>query len=400
MSAHITASASAPSVPTRALDLKGDVALLTEQLIAFDSVSGNESALADAIESALLGLPGMDSGESGAGAPLRLHRDGDTLIARTETAAGERVVLAGHLDTVPLPATSGARGTVPPSWETVEGEDVLYGRGATDMKGGVAVQLRLAAETAYRLAVGERPDRDVTWVFYDHEEVEASRSGLGRVMRSVPELLQADFAVLLEPTDGVVEGGCNGTCRFQVTVPGRAAHSGRAWMGENAVHRAAPLLAALAAYEPQTVEVEGLAYREGLNAVRIGGGVAGNVIPDTCTVEINYRFAPDKTEEQAHAHVWELLRSAGVEEPWVRVTDSSAAARPGLDHSAARAFVEAVGGEPMPKYGWTDVARFSAMGVPAVNFGPGDALLAHSDEEHVPASAVRECFGALKRWLM
>ncbi|GAA1157547.1 succinyl-diaminopimelate desuccinylase [Nesterenkonia sandarakina] len=369
--------------------LSGDVAALTEAIIACESVSGNEKALADAVESALQDLGG-----------LSLHRDGDTIIARTETGAGQRIILAGHLDTVPLPSTPGSRGTVPPSWEQIDGEQVLYGRGATDMKGGVAVQLKLADDVAAHLAAGGSLDRDITWVFYDHEEVEASKSGLGRVMRSVPELLDGDFAVLLEPTHGVVEGGCNGTCRFEVTIPGVAAHSGRAWMGENAIHGAAGLLQVLSDYTPQTITVEGLDYREGLNAVRIRGGVAGNVIPDSTVVEINYRFAPDKTEEQAHAHVREVLAEAGISAGQQKVTDSSSAARPGLDHPAAQAFIAAVGGEPMPKYGWTDVARFSAQGVPAVNFGPGDPLLAHSDDEHVTAQALRDCHTALHRWLL
>lgn len=371
------------------LDLHGDPALLTEQLIACESVSGDEAALADAVESSL-----------GALAALSLHRDGDTVIARTETGAEERIVLAGHLDTVPLPTPEGARGTVPPTWETSDGEQILYGRGATDMKAGVAVQLKLAADVAAALSAGEQLARDVTWVFYDHEEVEASKSGLGRVLRNSPQLLSADFAVLLEPTDGLVEGGCNGTCRLRVTIPGVAAHSGRAWMGENAIHRTAPLLAALEAYEPKTVDVDGLAYREGLNAVSISGGIAGNVIPDECTVEINYRFAPDKTEEQAHEHVRGVLRAAGVSDDQTEVTDSSSGARPGLDHPAAQDFLRAVGGEPKPKYGWTDVARFSALGVPAVNFSAGNPLLAHTDDEHVAASQIRDCYAALRRWLI
>lgn len=371
------------------LDLQGDPALLTEQLIACASVSGQEEALADAVEAALRAL-----GE------LSLHRDGNTVIARTETGAAERIVLAGHLDTVPLPSTEGARGTVPPSWETRDGQDILYGRGAVDMKAGVAVQLRLAADVAAALAAGERLSRDVTWIFYDHEEVEASKSGLGRVLRNSPELLEADFAVLLEPTDGLVEGGCNGTCRLRVTVPGVAAHSGRAWMGENAIHRTAAVLAALEAYEPSTVEVDGLAYREGLNAVSISAGIAGNVIPDECVLEINYRFAPDKTEAQAHEHVRQVLRAAGVADDQIEVTDSSAGARPGLDHPAAQAFLQAVGGEPRPKYGWTDVARFSALGVPAVNFSAGSPLLAHTDDEHVSAAQIRDCWAALRRWLV
>ena len=363
------------------LDLRQDVALLTSALMDINSVSGNETELADAVEAALRGIP-----------QLRLVRDGDSLIARTELGRAERVILAGHLDTVPLPVTDGARGTVPSSWDSgVPGAGVVYGRGATDMKGGVAVQLALAATMFDGGAV---PGRDVTFVFYDHEEVEAVKSGLGRLLRNHAGLLDGDFAILLEPTDGTVEGGCNGTMRLEATTLGEAAHSARAWMGSNAIHAAAPILARLAAYEPQTINVDGLDYRESLNAVRIHGGTAGNVIPDRCVVEINYRFAPDKSPDQAEAHVRELLAGFDV----VR-TDSAAGARPGLNHPAAASFVAAVGAEPKPKYGWTDVARFSELGIPAVNFGPGDALLAHKDNEHVDADAIRECLRALRSWL-
>ncbi len=376
-----------------------DVALLTAVLLDIHSVSDHETLLADAVEESLRALP-----------VLRVHRIGDAVVARTEFGLDSRVVLAGHLDTVPLPTTPGARGTVPSRWEPAAGVgngpamavpadgDVLYGRGATDMKGGVAVQLALAGLLGRD--AGPRPVRDVTWVFYDHEEVDAAQSGLGRIVRQTPEWLEADFAVLLEPTDGVVEGGCNGTSRYLVTVPGVAAHTGRAWRGVNAIHATAPLLSTLAAYEPATVTVEGLDYREGLNAVRIHGGSAGNVVPDSCAVEINYRFAPDKTPGQAHEHLRSVLARAGIPPEAIEVTDASPAARPGLEHPAAAAFVAAVGGEPMPKYGWTDVARFSELGVPAVNFGPGDALLAHTDDEHVTAGAVRDCLAALTRWLV
>ena len=390
-----TASDPADSDPRLSPALCGDdVVDLTEQLLALRSVSGEEKPLADAVEAYLSRL----NTAVGSGHNLHLHRDGDTVIARTETGAAERIVLAGHLDTVPLPTVPGSRGTVPPSWEG----EILYGRGATDMKGGVAVQLVLAADIAARLdelGAEDSLPRDVTWVFYDHEEVEASKSGLGRVLRNSPELLAADFAVLLEPTDGVVEGGCNGTCRVEVTVEGVASHSGRAWKGVNAIHAAAPVLTALAEYEARSVDVDGLAYREGLSAVGIEGGIAGNVVPDSCTVTVNYRFAPDKTQEQAHEHVREVMRAAGVSSAQMRVTDTSPGALPGLDHPAAASFVEAVGGEPMPKYGWTDVARFSALGVPAVNYGPGDPLLAHTDDEHVSAEALRQCLAGLRRWL-
>lgn len=354
------------------LDLQQDVAALTAALLDIESVSGNEGPIADDVEAALTALE-----------HLEVVRDGDAIMARTNLGHDERVILAGHLDTVPLPTTEGARGTVPSEWEG----DTLFGRGATDMKGGVAVQLALAAGLS-------TPNRDVTYIFYDHEEVEASLSGLGRLAEHYPEWLQADFAILLEPTNGNVEGGCNGTARFEVTTTGKAAHSARAWMGSNAIHAAAGILTRLSDYEPATVNVDGLDFRESLNAVRIHGGTAGNVIPDHNVVEVNYRFAPDKTQQQAHDHVRELLEGFDVV-----VTDSSAGARPGLNHPAAASFVAAVGAEPKPKYGWTDVARFSELGVPAVNFGPGDSLLAHSDDEHVPGETIRRCLAALQRWL-
>lgn len=373
----------APALPDLA-DPELDVAALTALLLDIRSVSDEESPLADAVEAALTPLD-----------RLTVRRFGDAVVARTDLGLASRVVLAGHLDTVPLPTVPGSRGTVPSMWDG----DVLYGRGAVDMKSGVAVQLALAGLFGHD--AGSRPAHDVTWVFYDHEEVESEKSGLGRVAREAPELLEADFAVLLEPTDGVVEGGCNGTCRYRVTFSGVAAHSGRAWRGDNAIHKLAPLLGTLASYEPATVSVEGLDYREGLNAIRVSGGVAGNVIPDAAAVDVNYRFAPDKTLEEAHAHVREVFASAGVDwDAQVEVTDASAAARPGLDRPEAAGFVAAVGGEPQPKYGWTDVARFSALGVPAVNFGPGDALLAHTDDEHVTRTAVEACRDALRAWLL
>ncbi|NYD78415.1 succinyl-diaminopimelate desuccinylase [Arthrobacter cupressi] len=352
------------------LDLGKDVAELTADIIDIPSVSGHEKHLADAIEESLKREP-----------HLKVTRFGDTVIARTELGRPERILLAGHLDTVPLPTTADARGTVPSRWRG----GTLYGRGATDMKGGVAVQLSLAHSLTL-------PSKDLTFVFYDHEEVEAAKSGLLRV--ATKELLPADLAVLLEPTNGLIEAGCNGTLRLRADVTGTAAHSARSWMGENAIHKLAGVLGTLRDYEAQTVDVDGLAYREGLNAVGVGGGIAGNVIPDAASVEINYRFAPDKTIEEAEEHVRRLLPGYDL----VR-TDAAPGAKPGLRNHAIQSLVAAVGGAPQPKYGWTDVARFVQMGIPAVNFGPGDALLAHTDDEHVLASDVRKCLGALLDWL-
>ena len=348
------------------LDLRADVVALTAAVCDIESVSGGEGPLADAVAAALRPL-----------AHLKVDRDGDTVVARTELGHAERVVIAGHLDTVPV------AGNLP----TRRQGELLFGRGTTDMKGGVAVALRLAATVP-------APTRDVTYLFYDHEEVEAAKNGLGRVARTAPDWLAGDFAILMEPSGAVVEGGCNGTMRVGVTVRGRAAHSARSWLGVNAIHEAGEVLARLRAYEPGEVEVEGLVYREGLNAVFVDGGIAGNVVPDRCTVTVNYRFAPSRTEAEAEAHLRELFA------PYeVAVLDSSAGARPGLTQPAAAAFLAAIGGEPRPKYGWTDVARFSALGVPAVNFGPGDPSLSHTDDEHVPVGQLVECEERMRAWL-
>lgn len=343
---------------------------LTRQLCDIESVSGDEATLADEIALAVGGMPHLD-----------VTRHGNTVVARTSLGRPQRVVIAGHIDTVPV------NGNLPTRLVD-EGMPELWGRGTVDMKAGVAVQLKLAVELA-------RPAVDVTWLWYDNEEVESSKNGLGLLAAARPELLAADFAILGEPSNGAVEGGCNGTLRVDVVTTGRRAHSARAWMGENAIHAAAPVLALLAAYQPRTVEVDGLAYREGLNAVKISGGVAGNVIPDECVVHVNYRFAPSRSGAEAVAHLDELFGHLGT----VRVVDLAEGARPGLDAPLARRFVEAVGGVAYPKYGWTDVARFSALGIPAVNYGPGDPSRAHADDERVPLHQIVETEEALRAWL-
>lgn len=356
-----------------ALDISGDVVSLTRALCDIESVSGNEQRIADEIETALRNLTHLD-----------VMRDGDAIVARTRDAGTERVVIAGHTDTVPLGRQESGEPNLP-TW--MEG-DVIWGRGTVDMKAGVAVQLSAAAELT-------DPGRGITWVFYDHEEVDSTLNGLGRLARNHPDWLEGDFAVLCEPSNGGVEGGCNGTIRVEVTVPGVAAHSARAWMGENAIHRAGDVLDRLRDYAPRDhVEVDGLVYRESMNAVLISGGNAANVIPDRCVVTVNYRFAPSRSVEEAEQHLRKLF--AGHD---LSLTDAAPGARPGLDHPAAAAFVEAIGRPPTPKYGWTDVARFSGMGIPAVNFGPGDPLLAHRDDERCPVAMIHDARRALIDWL-
>ena len=369
----------------RELDLSADVVALTAALVDVPSESYQEGPLADLVAEALGRYP-----------HLTVTRIGDNVVARTQTGASERVILAGHLDTVPANGNdravlvpAGARvPQVGPDGEQTAAEELLYGLGSCDMKGGVAVALHCAATIA-------EPVRDVTYVFYAREEVVATVSGLGEVLEAAPDLLaDAALAILLEPSNAGVEAGCQGTLRAQITVRGRRAHSARSWMGSNAVHAAGEILQRLGAYEPATVDIDGLAYREGLNAVGISGGVAGNVIPDECTVTVNYRFAPNRTVAEAQAHVRDVFD--GFE---VSFTDAAAGAMPGVAQPAVSQFLALTGGEPAPKFGWTDVARFAALGMPALNFGPGDPRFAHTAEEHVPTADIRSVAEVLHAWL-
>ncbi len=357
-----------------ALDLTDDVVTLTAALCDIESVSKGEAAIADAIEAALAELN-----------HLTVTRIGNTLVARTDLGRAERVVLAGHIDTVPL-TTEPAN--LPTRRMDAGGVDVLWGRGTVDMKGGVATQLRVAQEV-------REPIVDLTFVFYEGEEIDSEFNGLLHVQQQRPDLIDdAAFAVLLEPTDGLVEGGCKGTLRAEITTKGIASHSARPWKGHNAIHDAGEILRRLAAYQPRTVVIDGLDYIEALNAVLISGGIAGNVIPDRCVVTVNYRYAPDLSPSEADAHVRTVFDGFDV-----RIVDNAGGALPGLGLPAAQAFVAALGVEVTGKQGWTDVARFSAMGIPAVNYGPGDPNLAHMDDEQCPVEQLRAAEAAMTRWL-
>ncbi len=347
----------AVSDPGVTLDLRRSGAELTADLVDVPSVSGTEGPLADAVERALREL-----------GRLEVQRDGDTVLARTGLGRDRRILLAGHLDTVPIADNVPSRTTA----------DRIYGCGSSDMKAGDAVMLRIAATVA-------DPAYDVTYLFYDNEEVEAAKNGLGRIAANRRDWLDADLAILMEPTDGAVEGGCQGTLRASVTLRGRRAHSARSWLGDNAIHRAAPILTRLAGYQPRSVDIDGCVYREGLNAVRVEGWVAGNVVPDECVVTVNFRFAPDRSVQQAIEHVREVFDGYDVV-----LEDSAPGALPGLTAPAAREFIAATGRDPVAKYGWTDVSRFSALGIPAVNFGPGDPNLAHTRDEHALLARIAE----------
>jgi succinyl-diaminopimelate desuccinylase len=347
-------------------DVLEDPVALTRALVDIESVSRNEAEIADQVEAALRATE------------LKVERHGHTIVARTELNRAERVVLAGHLDTVPLHDNFPSR---------TEG-NLMWGCGTSDMKSGTAIALHLAVTEP-------APRHDVTYVFYEAEEIDSEFNGLRILAERSPHLLtDASFAVLLEPTHGLIEGGCQGTQRVLVRTRGKRAHSARSWLGDNAIHKAAPILDRLQRYRDRVVTIDGCEFHEGLNAVRINGGVAGNVIPDECTVEVNFRFAPDRDEDAAAAHVREIFDGFELE-----FVDSAPGALPGLDAPPAQELLAAIGRPARAKLGWTDVARFAVLGIPGLNFGPGDPNLAHKQDEHVEIDKIVDSAEVMRRWL-
>ncbi|MET0491387.1 MAG: succinyl-diaminopimelate desuccinylase [Acidimicrobiales bacterium] len=344
-----------------------DLLARTEELCAIPSLSRDEATITDHLDGLLAAVPGLER-----------TRVGDNLVARTDLGRPLRLVLAGHTDTVP------ANGNAAPRREGT----TLWGLGTADMKGGLAVMVELA------LAVPE-PAVDVTYVFYAREEIAAKESGLEELFVERPDLLEGDVAILGEPTDGEVEAGCQGTLRLEVTLAGERAHSARPWMGRNAVHRLGPLLSLLDAHEPRQPVIEGLQFREALQAVGVNGGVATNVIPDSAIVGLNHRFAPDRTPEEAEASVRDLLAPVLEEGDTIELVDVAPGAAPSLDHPLLVALVERSGLGVRAKLGWTDVARFAARGVPAVNLGAGDSSLAHNRDERVEGDRLNISYRAL-----
>jgi len=340
-----------------------DLLAFTAELVDIPSVSHNERAITDHLERMLRGVPWLE-----------LERVGENLVARTQLGRPQRLVLAGHTDTVPVNQNDRAR---------IEG-DVLHGLGACDMKSGVAVLAELARTVA-------EPAVDVTYVFYACEEVEARFNGVNALFATRPDLLAGDAAVLAEPTGARIEAGCQGTMRVEVTLAGERAHSARAWLGRNAIHRLGEVLSRVAAYEARAVTIDGCEFREGLQAVRVEGGVAGNVVPDKATVWLNHRFAPDRSPDDAKEHVRTVIGAVDGFE----VVDMAAPAVPALDHPLLRALVEQTGQAPRAKLGWTDVSRFAENGVPATNFGPGDPTIAHTRGEHVTRGDLEAVHAAL-----
>lgn len=359
------------------LDLLNDPVELTAALVDIESPSHHEGALADLIEQALRALGGVE-----------VLRHGNTVLARTNLGKPSRVILAGHIDTVPLadnvPHTRGV---------DTQGQEVLFGCGTVDMKSGMACYLHVFA----RLCQDPALVHDLTLICYEGEEVSSDYNGLGHIAAAHPEWLQGDVALLGEPSGAVIEAGCQGTIRLKVVAHGVRAHSARSWLGDNAMHKLSPVIARVAAFEGQEIEVDGCLYREGLNIVHCESGVATNTIPDEAWMYVNYRFAPHRTLDQAMALALEVLNVPdGVE---VIVDDAVGGARPGLDQPAVRHLVDATGGKVRAKYGWTDVSRFGELGIPAVNYGPGDPSFAHKKDEQCPVGMITTVATTLEAFL-
>ncbi|HEX5946599.1 MAG TPA: succinyl-diaminopimelate desuccinylase [Acidimicrobiales bacterium] len=344
-----------------------DLLASTAALVAIPSESHEEARLATHVEERLRALGRLD-----------VERVDDNVVARTHLGRPMRLVLAGHLDTVPANDNASPR---------VEG-DVLWGLGSTDMKGGLAVMLALAE------AVPD-PAVDVTWVFYAAEEVAAVHNGLRHLFEHRPDLLVGDAALLGEPTAADLEVGCQGTMRLRVTLAGARAHPARPWMGRNAIHRAGRVLAALDDYEARRPVLDGCEFHEALQALSVEGGVAGNVVPDRAVITINHRFAPDRTPSEAQAHVEEVLSPHLEDGDEVELVDVADAAPPALTHPLLATLRERNGLAVRAKLGWTDVSRFAAAGIPAANFGPGESSLAHTRDEHVDRASLDAVYAAL-----
>lgn len=344
-----------------------DLLALTADLVEHRSESFAEGPFVDWLDAELRSLN-----------HLEVTRIGDNLVARTLLDRELRLILAGHTDTVPANGNAAAR---------IEG-DVLWGLGSTDMKGGLAVMVELCRSVP-------EPAVDLTFVFYAREEVAQQHSGLNELIVARPDLLAGDCAVLGEPTGAAIEAGCQGAMRFELTLAGARAHTARPWMGRNAIHRLGPVLETLASYQARTPTIDGCQYRESLQAVFVSGGVAGNVVPDEARLRIHHRYAPDRDEAQAEAFVRGLLAPALDDGDRLVVEDVSPACAPSLSHPLLARLVADNDLEVRAKLGWTDVARFASLGIPATNFGPGEATLAHTAEERLERSPLERCHQVL-----
>ena len=346
-----------------------DLLAATAALVDIPSVSHDEGAITDHIEDRLRAVPWLE-----------VTRIDHNVVARTTLGRAQRLILAGHTDTVPVNGNDVAR---------IDG-DVLHGLGSADMKSGLAVFLHLAETVA-------QPTVDLTFVFYECEEVAAIHNGLKKLLATSPELLAGDAAILGEPTNAILEAGCQGTLRSVLSVGGSRAHTARPWMGRNAIHRLGPVIERITAWEPRRPTIDGCDYREAMQVVKIDGGSGNNVVPDRASITINHRFAPDLGADEAADVVRRVIGTDVLDDDATfDVVDASAGALPSLHHPLLASLASLVGEAPRAKLGWTDVAFFAARGIPAVNFGPGDPTIAHTAGEFVIRAEIDRAYDVLE----
>jgi len=358
-------------------DRKRDIARrLDETLLWLTSIAspiGEEKELCDRIQERVASLP----------LAMPVRRVGNSIVVSLARGASSKphVVFAGHTDTVRT-ENGPAR---------IEG-DRLFGAGSSDMKSGLALMLVLA-ET---LDVANLACH-LTLVFYAREEGPFAENELGPVLEEARELDEVDLAVCLEPSDNRLHLGCNGSLHATLTFRGRTAHSARPWEGENAITKSAAFLAEIGAKAPDPTTIEGLVYRTVTTVTQIkDGGRGRNVVPDVVTLNVNHRFAPDTTVEGAEAR----LRALVGERAEVTLTDRSPSAMPSRNHPLVERLVASGVVSIEPKQAWTDVARFAAKGIAAVNFGPGENAQAHQKNESTSLKLVHEGYGILARFLL
>jgi succinyl-diaminopimelate desuccinylase len=311
--------------------------------------------------------------------PLTYATD-EALLFATERTSKPLLLLAGHLDTVP--PQENLPGRIEDGW--------VVGLGASDMKGGLAVMVELA-----RWAADERPALacDLGFLFFVREELPVEESALPRVFAEAPLVLESDLVVMLEPTDNAIHAGCLGNLNATLVFRGESAHSARPWQGVNAIDLAVQGLAPVVASPPLEVEVAGLTFVEVLSATRIAGGIADNVIPDRVEVHLNYRYAPNRTREEAEAQLRELVGGE------LEVTSNSPPAHVAVESPLVERLREAGALAIEPKQAWTPVAEFAAQGLDAVNLGPGATRYAHRQDERVEIAELERTFEAFRRFV-
>ena len=336
-----------------------------QKLINISSVTGDEVLILDFIEEFL--SKNNFSGE--------LIRNDGGIIAIPKNSS-QKIALVGHVDTVPLSKTQKLK---------FDDIDLISGRGSVDMKGGISIILHSLVEE----------NQDIIGVFYTAEEGPYEMNGLGDLMPTILSNKNLEFSIILEPTNCEIELGCLGTLNANIKLKGIAAHSARPWVGENPIYKIGDISKKVSDNEITLLDIEGLEFKQVLSITKVSSGIANNVIPDEAMLNINFRFSPEMTNDDAQNFINNMFSEFGE----IEITSSSEGAMPNIENSNIKNFISSTGLSPNPKQAWTDIARFYSHGIASVNFGPGDPLLAHTADEHVSKKQLLESYELLMNFL-